>query len=181
MNVSNCPVFDNFIWYQSHWIIIPRSCLILLDEKEKSVEKKPINPSSPYFLSASDSPGATLVPSNLTVDNYPIWAKAAKPALRAKDKLGFIDGCFKNPGPTSSEFNSWDMFEWRQEEWRKAVLGQSLENGPLVSNVLTGRHGNMGSKDKPGGKSWEFYFDSGTLRRAISRAAELCQQAPRAF
>lgn len=41
-------------------------------------------------------------------ENYLKWARSMKTALRAKTKLGFIDGIIKKPYATYSEFHCWD-------------------------------------------------------------------------
>ncbi|XP_070049279.1 uncharacterized protein [Nicotiana tomentosiformis] len=51
----------------------------------------------PSFLQASDAPGLVLVPIKLTgPENYALWSRTMKLALRGKSKLGFVDGsCVK--------------------------------------------------------------------------------------
>lgn len=50
-----------------------------------------------YFLSYSDNPGIPLVAATLNGDNYRTWSRSMKTALRAKTKLGFIDGSITKP------------------------------------------------------------------------------------
>ncbi|XP_075083597.1 uncharacterized protein LOC142167334 [Nicotiana tabacum] len=52
----------------------------------------------PLFLQASDTPGLVLIPIKLTgPENYALWSRAMKLALRGKCKLGFVDGnCVKS-------------------------------------------------------------------------------------
>ncbi|KAF5447886.1 hypothetical protein F2P56_033403 [Juglans regia] len=56
---------------------------------------------SPYFLTAADNPGATLVPELLTGDNYPSWRRSMRMALNAKNKFVFVDGTLTKPADVS--------------------------------------------------------------------------------
>uniref|UniRef100_A0A3Q7HKF6 CCHC-type domain-containing protein n=1 Tax=Solanum lycopersicum TaxID=4081 RepID=A0A3Q7HKF6_SOLLC len=52
-----------------------------------------LNHNHPLYLQASDAPGVILVPIKLTgQENYALWSRSMKLALRGKGKLGFIDG-----------------------------------------------------------------------------------------
>ncbi|RDX92941.1 hypothetical protein CR513_24859, partial [Mucuna pruriens] len=64
-----------------------------------------ITPSSPYYLGAFNNLGTLLVVVAFIGDNYCNWARSIKTALRAKTKLGFIDGSIKKPLITSPKFN----------------------------------------------------------------------------
>ena len=66
------------------------------------------NPSNPYFLHHSDSPGLVLVSQPLIGDNYASWSRAMLIALSVKNKLGFIDGSISKPeGTDPNLLNSW--------------------------------------------------------------------------
>ncbi|XP_068657869.1 uncharacterized protein [Aristolochia californica] len=65
-------------------------------------------PSHPYYLHHSDSPGQVLVSQLLTGENYTSWSRAMSLALSVKNKVGFIDGSI--PIPQSADpplLNSW--------------------------------------------------------------------------
>ena len=55
------------------------------------------NSSSPYFLSNSDNPGASLIVQHLTEENYSTWSRAVLIALDAKSKIGFVDESLLKP------------------------------------------------------------------------------------
>ncbi|PKI77156.1 hypothetical protein CRG98_002438 [Punica granatum] len=83
---------------------------------------------SPYFISPSDSPWVSLVPatSALTGDNYATWAKAVRRALRAKNKLGFVD-----------DSNAWDICNNLVVSWIRNSLGKNLQTSlAYVNNAL---------------------------------------------
>jgi hypothetical protein len=50
------------------------------------------NFSNPFFLHNGDSLGTVLVSQPLIGDNYNTWSKSMTMALRAKNKLKFVDG-----------------------------------------------------------------------------------------
>ncbi|XP_012845762.1 PREDICTED: uncharacterized protein LOC105965741 [Erythranthe guttata] len=60
-----------------------------------------------YTIHHSNSPSTILVTSLLTGDNYGSWSRAVRMALRAKNKLGFVDG--SHPIPTEkSDISNWE-------------------------------------------------------------------------
>ncbi|KAF3677254.1 putative embryogenesis-associated protein EMB8-like [Capsicum annuum] len=63
-----------------------------------STEAITIDHHHPLHLQASDMPGLVIIPIKLTgPENYALWSRSMKLALRGKGKLGFIDGsCVKN-------------------------------------------------------------------------------------
>ncbi|XP_013594607.1 PREDICTED: uncharacterized protein LOC106302694 [Brassica oleracea var. oleracea] len=62
---------------------------------------------TPYSLHASDNPGAMITPVTLTGENYNEWSSEMTNALRAKRKLGFIDGSITKPSATDSNLELW--------------------------------------------------------------------------
>jgi len=68
---------------------------------------------SPYYLHPAE--GLELLITAVIFDrkNFDLWEIAVRTALKAKNKLGFIEGTLKRPAETSdedfSEANAWDM------------------------------------------------------------------------
>ncbi|KAF7807592.1 uncharacterized protein G2W53_039753 [Senna tora] len=62
----------------------------------------------PTYIHPSDNPGAQIVNRLLTLNNYLVWKRAIRIALKAKNKLGFIDGSCLPPTDASSE----KYFKW---------------------------------------------------------------------
>ncbi|XP_060673809.1 uncharacterized protein LOC132803959 [Ziziphus jujuba] len=56
--------------------------------------------SSLYFLHHADHPSLQLVSHELTGPNYNSWHHSMEMALRAKNKLSFVDGSIPKPNPT---------------------------------------------------------------------------------
>ncbi|KAM7482085.1 hypothetical protein LguiB_006668 [Lonicera macranthoides] len=61
----------------------------------------------PYDIHHSDSPSTVLVSPLLTGDNYGSWSRAVTMALRAKNKLGFVDGPLPIP-KEKDDISNWE-------------------------------------------------------------------------
>ncbi|XP_061365776.1 uncharacterized protein LOC133309055 [Gastrolobium bilobum] len=85
-------------------------------------KSKTSDPSSPFYLAGSDSPGLLLTTVMLRGEaNYDNWAKLMKNALKAKNKLGFVAGSVKKPGEDDAE-------EWRAWEMCNSMLNGWIHN-----------------------------------------------------
>lgn len=71
-------------------------------------EAKPkgMNSISSYYLHPSDNPGSLISPVQLKGDNYEEWVRSMRNALRAKKKIGFIDGTYTKPSDESAELEN---------------------------------------------------------------------------
>lgn len=56
-----------------------------------------LDPTSPYFLHRSESPGSLLTPIVFTGKNCHSWARAMRVAFKSKNKLRFVDGTLMEP------------------------------------------------------------------------------------
>lgn len=56
-----------------------------------------IEPYCPYYLHPAEGPGALITAMVFDGKYYDLWEKAARTALKAKNKLGFIDGSLTKP------------------------------------------------------------------------------------
>ncbi|KAI4365652.1 hypothetical protein MLD38_021618 [Melastoma candidum] len=77
-------------------------------EKHRRTSKKKRVPSV-YLLSSSDSPGNILIACRLNGENYLTWSRAMTNALRAKNKLSFIDGTLKKPDEDDPLHERWEI------------------------------------------------------------------------
>ncbi|KAJ3704067.1 hypothetical protein LUZ61_007772 [Rhynchospora tenuis] len=73
----------------------------------KVVVAKAIDLNSPFYLSPSNSPGMMISSCVLKGENYDLWVKAMRNALRAKNKLGFVDGSVSKPKDNTVEAAVW--------------------------------------------------------------------------
>ncbi|RVX21457.1 hypothetical protein CK203_001882 [Vitis vinifera] len=88
-----------------------------------------IEPSSPLYLHPSDNPGATITTCVFNGENYDMWEKAVKNALRAKNKLGIIDGTVNKPkGEDGNELNAWEACNSMIISWMFNVIDKSLHS-----------------------------------------------------
>lgn len=58
---------------------------------------------TPYSLFFGDNPGSMISSVQLTGENYAEWTTEMLNALKAKRKLGFIDGSIKKPTAAGTE------------------------------------------------------------------------------
>ena len=61
------------------------------------------DPASPYYLNPSDYPGYVISPVILNGDNYGNWSRFCINALKAKNKLGFVNGKITKPAADTPE------------------------------------------------------------------------------
>jgi len=80
------------------------------DEKNNKTEDFVIMNQSLYCLSPSNSPGAVIIAVKFDGKHYDMWEQAVRIALKAKNKLSFIDGKITklevNEGEVSAEANA---------------------------------------------------------------------------
>ncbi|XP_008775157.2 uncharacterized protein LOC103695571 [Phoenix dactylifera] len=87
------------------------------------------DPANSYRLENGDNPGMTLVADLLTTDNYATWSRAMCRALRAKNKLGFINGAI--PKPTNTEdllFEAWERCNDMVVFWIQNSISSTLKS-----------------------------------------------------
>ncbi|XP_031271963.1 uncharacterized protein LOC116130354 [Pistacia vera] len=77
------------------------------------------DPTNPFQLDHGDNPSVSLVPDLLTINNYTTWSGAMQHALRANNKLGFVNGELTKPtNPSDPLLQPWercnDMLELRE-------------------------------------------------------------------
>ncbi|KAL0299191.1 UNVERIFIED_CONTAM: Retrovirus-related Pol polyprotein from transposon RE1 [Sesamum radiatum] len=79
-------------------------------------------------LHGSDHPGMILVSALLTKHNYLTWSYAVKRALRAKLKLGFIDGTCVKPHMTDPLFEHWVRVDSMVTTWILNCISKEIVN-----------------------------------------------------
>ena len=86
------------------------------------VEQSVVNTSTPYSLFASDNPGALITSVSFTGDNYNEWSIELTNALRAKQKIGFIDGTIPKPSPDDPKFELWSSVNSMIVGWIRSSI-----------------------------------------------------------
>ncbi|KZV49106.1 hypothetical protein F511_27811 [Dorcoceras hygrometricum] len=84
-----------------------------------------------YYLHPSDNPGTIISHVQLKGENYEEWARSMRNALRAKKKLGFIDGSLEKPSNDSSEIEDW----WMVNSMLVAWIFNTIE--PTLRSTIT--------------------------------------------
>ncbi|RDX91660.1 hypothetical protein CR513_26323, partial [Mucuna pruriens] len=87
--------------------------------------------SSPYFMNANENPGAILVSSPLTGDNYHSWCRGMTVALRSKNKFQFVDGTLPRPMATDPNFQAWDRCNTMVLSWLFHSLHPSISESVM--------------------------------------------------
>lgn len=107
------------------------------DTSSKSKSSPAITNTSPYYLGSSDNPGTPLVAATLKGENYRNWARSMRTALRAKSKLGFIDGTIRKPAKNNPDFYNWEKADSMVMAWIINAVDPALHGS--ISHASTAR------------------------------------------
>ena len=92
-------------------------------------EKVRTEPHSPYYLHPSEGPGAMITVVLFDEKNYDLWERAIRTALKAKNKLGFIDRTLVRPTiKDGDEFFGTDAWDMRTTCYVHGCLMSSTQN-----------------------------------------------------
>ncbi|KAJ4768963.1 Retroelement pol polyprotein-like [Rhynchospora pubera] len=99
------------------------------DEKPtgETIVRRVIDNSSPFYLNSGDNPGMMISSCVLKDNNYDMWVKAMRNALRAKNKLGFIDGTVMEPKIGDLEYGLWGTCNSMMVSWVFNSIDPSLQ------------------------------------------------------
>ncbi|GAU44486.1 hypothetical protein TSUD_12970 [Trifolium subterraneum] len=103
----------------------------------KTKTSSAITNTSSYYLSPSDNPGTPLVAATLKGENRRNWARSMRTALRAKNKLGFIDATIKKPARTDPDFYNWERADSMVMAWIINAVDPVLHGS--ISHASTAR------------------------------------------
>ncbi|XP_070010939.1 uncharacterized protein [Nicotiana sylvestris] len=88
------------------------------------------NPRHPLFLQPSDNPSNVIISIQLKgIENYSVWSKATVIALRAKRKLGFIDGSCTKSQFAENLGEDWERVNVTVLTWIMNTVSPELVNG----------------------------------------------------
>jgi len=95
------------------------------------------DPNNPYRLDHGYTSVLGLVTDLLTTENYVTWARAMKRALRAKNKLGFVDGSITKPSdPNDPLLEAWERCNDMIVLWIHNSVSSSVKSSfILVDNA----------------------------------------------
>ena len=77
-----------------------------------------LKPHSPYYLHPSNGPSALITAIVFDGLNYNLWEKAIHTALKAKNKLGFIDWTLERAEPNGNE----DFLEFHARDIANSMI-----------------------------------------------------------
>ncbi|XP_061356511.1 uncharacterized protein LOC133300942 [Gastrolobium bilobum] len=87
------------------------------------------DPKSPFYLHPSDHPGVILTTVLLRgQSNYENWSKLMSNALKAKNKLGFVDNSVTQPSDASSdEAHAWSLCNSMINSWIHNTIDPQMQ------------------------------------------------------
>lgn len=94
------------------------------DKSDEKFKYSITDPTSPFYLHPSSSPGSVLTHIKLKGENYSSWEQAVLLALRSQNKIGFIDGSIKKPEKADPTFMAWEIVNSMLCSW----IANSLED-----------------------------------------------------
>lgn len=86
------------------------------------VDTSKVGATAPYSLHASDNPGALITYVTFTGDNYNEWSTELVNAIKAKRKLGFIDGSIPKPSIDDPNFELWSSVNSMIVGWIRSSI-----------------------------------------------------------
>ncbi|XP_016168365.1 uncharacterized protein LOC107610899 [Arachis ipaensis] len=89
------------------------------------------DPTNPYFILPSESPGIPLTSVVLTGSNFGAWSRAMLLALKSKNKLKFIDGNIEKPDSSDPLFEVWERCNTYVVGWLNLSLSPDIYQSVL--------------------------------------------------
>ena len=86
-----------------------------------------------FLVYPSDSPTTVLVSPLLTGDNYGTWVRAMTMALRAKNKLGFVDGTISKLDDDEDDGGKWQRCHDLVGSWVLNSISSELAGSVLYA------------------------------------------------
>ena len=96
-----------------------------------------MDPTSPYFIHPSETPGPLISFPLLTGKNYHAWCCAMTQALDAKNKLHFVDGRINKPDPDSTLLSAWHRCKTFVLSWISHSLCDEIKECVMWKNVAS--------------------------------------------
>ncbi|KAB5527661.1 hypothetical protein DKX38_021508 [Salix brachista] len=91
------------------------------------------DPFNPFRIENGDNPAAALVSELLTADNYVSWSRAISRALRAKNKIAFVNGTLSKPTDISDPlFEAWERCNDLVVSWLQNSVSPSVKSSLVL-------------------------------------------------
>lgn len=107
-------------------------------QKQNNAQHNSINyndPESPYYLSSSDHPVYVISPVILNVGNYGNWSRLVVNALKAKNKLDFVNGNLVKPAADAPEAHAWKKANSMVIAWLYNVIDKNLHGSVAYADT----------------------------------------------
>lgn len=88
-----------------------------------------------FFLQKSDQLGFILVGQLLTGDNYSTWSRFMLMALRAKNKIGFVNGLIKPPSSIDPLFPAWECYNNMILSWIMNFVAKDITTNIIYAII----------------------------------------------
>ncbi|XP_070005865.1 uncharacterized protein LOC142162995 [Nicotiana tabacum] len=94
-----------------------------------------IDHTHPFFLQPSDTPGLILIPILLTgSENYGLWSRSMRLALKAKRKLGFVTGTCAKESFKDALMEEWETCNVIVHSWIMNSISKELFSGIIYAS-----------------------------------------------
>nr|XP_016462575.1 PREDICTED: uncharacterized protein LOC107785721 [Nicotiana tabacum] len=94
-----------------------------------------IDHTHPLFLQPSDTPGFVLIPIQLTKsENYGLWSRSMRLALKAKRKLGFVTGACAKESFEKNLHEEWETCNAIVHRWIMNSVSKDLLSGIIYAS-----------------------------------------------
>ncbi|KAJ0586915.1 putative transcription factor interactor and regulator CCHC(Zn) family [Helianthus annuus] len=97
-------------------------------------DPKPIEPSSPYYIHASDYPWQMQVNDSLTDSNYSDWAQEMMNFLFTKNKMVFVDGSIPKPAEGHAMHMPWKRCDAMIKGWLTTAMNKEIRGSVKYAN-----------------------------------------------
>ncbi|KAF7810456.1 retrovirus-related Pol polyprotein from transposon TNT 1-94 [Senna tora] len=103
--------------------------------KKAMVAVDPFYRKDPLYLHPSDNSGLQLVSVQLTLDNYLIWSRSMRIALKSKNKLGFVDGsCKQSEDQNYDDYLRWSLADTTVVAWMVNAMTEELAEAYMFAS-----------------------------------------------
>ncbi|XP_057975438.1 uncharacterized protein LOC131162849 [Malania oleifera] len=90
---------------------------------------------NPYHLQSGDSPGIMLVSNVLTGENYHTWSRSMMMALKAKNKIGFVNGTITQPSTADASIALWERCNNMVSSWIISSVSREIGASIICSRT----------------------------------------------
>ncbi|KAF7834786.1 uncharacterized protein G2W53_009645 [Senna tora] len=123
-----------------------------------------------------DTSGLQLVPNQLTQQNYLIWSRSMMIALKSKNKLGFVDGSYKQPADRTSEaYLNWSYVDSAVLRWLLnsmcADLYETYMYTPTARQIWRSLEEKYGTSNRP--QIHQIQKQLASLHRVLKKADDI--------